>query len=325
MTRFVTREDFIDLLHKFKQRGLGFLLSKFNFHGIKRTELAFSQLDYNSADWWIIPKVRQRWNQLITGDPEIDYIKYFVNNHLKNKKEIRLISLGSGLCLKELELAEYSNFTKITCVDISKTRMLEAKKKASESNLTNIEFICADAYEFDIPSEYYDIVFFQASLHHFDRMEQFIQNTIKNCLKLNGLLVINEYVGANRLQFPKNQIVSINEAIKVIPKEFRKRHVSNLLKRRYFGSGVLRMIISDPSECVDSESILPAIHSNFQTVVEKPYGGNILMSALKDISHHFIEMTPKKNRILDELFLLEDEYISSNSSDFIFGIYQKVQ
>ena len=70
MKRIVTREDCIDLVHKSMQRGLGFVLSKFNFQGTKRTELAFSQLNYKSADWWIIPKVRQRWNQLISGDPE---------------------------------------------------------------------------------------------------------------------------------------------------------------------------------------------------------------------------------------------------------------
>ncbi|MDG1760520.1 MAG: class I SAM-dependent methyltransferase [Flavobacteriaceae bacterium] len=324
MKRIVTREDCIDLVHKSMQRGLGFVLSKFNFQGTKRTELAFSQLNYKSADWWIIPKVRQRWNQLISGDPEIDYIKYFVNDVIKNQKEIRLISLGSGLCHKELELARYSNFTKITCVDISEKRMLEAQKRADELGLKNIEFICTDIYEWEVPKDYYDIVFFQASLHHFYNIEQFVQNKIKKSLKINGLLVINEYVGANRLQFPKIQIENINKAIKIIPKEYRRRHVSNLLKKRYFGSGFIRMIISDPSECIDSESILPTIHSNFQTLLEKPFGGNILMSTLKDISHHFVELTPKKNQILEELFLFEDEYLSSNPSDFIFGIYKNI-
>ncbi len=82
--------------------------------------------------------------------------------------------------------------------------------------------------------------------------------------------------------------------------------------------------MADPSECVDSANILPAIHSNFHTVIEKPYGGNILMSVLKDISHHFISLDAEKNDILDKLFSFEDEYLKSNSSDFIFGIYQKL-
>jgi len=83
------------------------------------------------------------------------------------------------------------------------------------------------------------------------------------------------------------------------------------------------MIISDPSECIDSESILPAIHSAFHPVIEKPYGGNILMSALKDISNNFIDMDDEKDRILKELFLLEDNFLIDNPSDFVFGIYRR--
>jgi len=73
MKRILTLDDIIDVLHKFKQRGLGFLLSKLNIYGIKRTEKSFNQLEYESADWWIIPKVRQRWNLLLTGNKDLDY------------------------------------------------------------------------------------------------------------------------------------------------------------------------------------------------------------------------------------------------------------
>ena len=83
------------------------------------------------------------------------------------------------------------------------------------------------------------------------------------------------------------------------------------------------MILADPSECVDSARILPSIHLNFHAIIEKPYGGNILMNVLKDISHHFVQLDDKKNKILEDLFLFEDKYLTNYSSDFIFGIYQK--
>ncbi|WP_044403943.1 class I SAM-dependent methyltransferase [Lacinutrix sp. Hel_I_90] len=323
MKRFLTIDDIIDVLHKIKQRGLGFLLSKLNIYGIKRTEKTFNQLDYESADWWIIPKVKQRWNLLISGNKNLDYKRYLVENHLQNRKGLRLISLGSGSSHHEIELAKYSNFEEIICVDIAGDRMLEAEARSNKLNLKNIKFVCADFNNYSIPKEYFDIVFFHASLHHFDNIESFVESTIKNSLKTDGFLVINEYVGATRLQFPKHQIAKINDALKIIPKKYRTRYKSNLLKRKYYGSGILRMIIADPSECIDSASILPAIHSNFYTIIEKPYGGNILMNVLKDISHHFTHLDSKKNLILEELFSLEDEYIANNSSDFIFGIYQK--
>lgn len=324
MKRILTLDDIIDVLHKFKQRGLGFLLSKLNIYGIKRTEKSFNQLEYESADWWIIPKVRQRWNLLLTGNKDLDYKEYLVKNHLQHRTGLRLISLGSGTCHHEIELAKYSIFEEIICVDIAKDRMLEAEARANKLKLKNIEFVCADFNDYSIPKEYFDIVFFHASLHHFDNIESFVESTIKNSLKTNGLLVINEFVGATRLQFPKHQIKKINEALKIIPREYKTRYKSNLLKKKYYGSGIIRMIIAAPSECVDSASILPAIHSNFHTIIEKPYGGNLLMNVLKDISHHFIDLDSEKNQILEKLFSLEDEYLANNSSDFIFGVYQKL-
>ncbi len=82
------------------------------------------------------------------------------------------------------------------------------------------------------------------------------------------------------------------------------------------------MIISDPSECVDSESILPTIYKHFNVIIEKPFGGNILMSTLKDISHHFIDTTIEKEAILNKIFEFEDNYLLEHKSDFVFGVYE---
>lgn len=324
MKKILTLDDIIDVIHKAKQRGVGFLFSKLNIFGIKRTKKTFDQYNYESADWWIIPRVKQRWNHLITGNTDMDYKKYFIDNFLKNRSGLKLISLGSGASHNEIELAKYSIFEEIICVDIAKNSLQKAQETADKLNLKNIKFICADVNKHIIPEEYFDIIFFHASLHHFNNIGNFINNKIKNGLKTNGLLVINEFVGATRLQFPKDQIKKINDALKLIPKEYKIRYKSNLIKKRYYGSGILRMIVADPSECIDSKSILPSIHSSFQTVVEKPYGGNILMSVLKDISHHFTTLDTNKNKLLDELFSFEDDYLKNNSSDFIFGIYQKI-
>ena len=83
------------------------------------------------------------------------------------------------------------------------------------------------------------------------------------------------------------------------------------------------MIIADPSECVESSSILPVIHQYYDVVEESALGNNILMTALKDISHHFLDLDPEKEKILNDLFAFEDKYLKDHSSDFVFGIYQK--
>jgi ubiquinone/menaquinone biosynthesis C-methylase UbiE len=233
-----------------------------------------------------------------------------------------MLSLGSGNCSSELIFATHNNFEEILCTDIAEKSLNLAKNISKEKKLNNIKFEVHDINRFMFPENSYDIVYFKASLHHFKNVEDLLGKHIKNVLKKDGLLIIDEFVGPNRFQFPKYQIKAINQAIQLIPKKYRKRYKLNLYRNKVYGSGLIRMIIADPSECIDSENILPSIHKHYNTIYESEYGGNILMTALKDISHHFIEMDDEKEKILDELFLFEDNYLKTHPSDFMFGVYQ---
>mgnify|MGYP001193709036 FL=1 len=321
--RIVTFDDFIDLYTKAKQRGIDFVLSKMTFRKSSRTKTAFNQQKIVHSNWWIVPMVRRRWNNLITGDDDLRYEDYLMTNILQDEKKLRLLSIGSGVCSHELELAKYDNFEELICLDIAENRLNEAKALAHTRGIKNIQFICADFADCTFDTGSFDIVFFHQSLHHFDQIESLITQRISPWLKDNGKIIINEFVGSDRLQFSKKQIKAINEALKSIPKQYRVRFRTRLIKSSFHGSGVLRMIFADPSECIDSSSILPCLHNNFVPLIEKSYGGNILMNVLKDISHHFVVTDAEKEKILTRLFHFEDEYLKSNKSDFVFGVYQK--
>ena len=64
------------------------------------------------------------------------------------------------------------------------------------------------------------------------------------------------------------------------------------------------------------------IHQNFNILIEKPFGGSILSSVLKDIADHFFSVNAEKQEILETLFKIEDNYLIKNQSDFIFGMYK---
>jgi ubiquinone/menaquinone biosynthesis C-methylase UbiE len=325
MARIITLDDFKDTYCKIHQRGKSFIFSKFTFNNLDRTKSAFDNTAVNASNWWNIPKVRERWNFLISGDINVNYKQYLVSTYLSNKKNLKLLSLGSGVCSHELELALHTDvFKEITCVDIANNLFEIASEKAKSDNLNNIKFICKSIYDFDFKENEYDVVLFNSSLHHFDNVDRLLSEKIKFTLKPAGNLIINEFVGAKRHQFSKNQLLAINNALKTIPKKYRKIFKTNLYKNRFRGVGVLRMIISDPSECIDSDNIIPAIHKHFKVIDEKPYGGNLLANVLRDISHHFIASNEEKEKILKNLFLLEDTFIASNSSDFILGFYENI-
>lgn len=324
MLRLITIDDIRDTFLKGRQRGWGFIFSKFIPSNIYRTKTAFNKSANNSSNWWDIPYVRKRWNKMISGNENVNYEEYLVKTVLSKKKHLKLLSLGSGVCSHEIKLAKHDNFKKITCVDFSEHRLSEAKKAAKKDNLNNIAFVCSNVENYNFTRNQFDVVLFNSSLHHFKNVESLLMKKINYCLRDSGLLVINEYVGPNRLQFSNFQLKKINEAIEVIPKKFRKRFKSSWYKNNFSGSGVIRMLIADPSECVDSASIMPSIHEHFETIIEKPYGGNLLMNVLKDISHHFTNLDNEKKEILEKLFELEDNYLYNNSSDFNFGVYKKL-
>ncbi|WP_124979314.1 class I SAM-dependent methyltransferase [Nonlabens xiamenensis] len=319
----LTLDDIIDVYGKLRQRGLGFILSKFNFKGLDRTRSAFDNSAARSSNAWNIPQVNQRWNQMITGDPHKEYEAYLVEKYLSGKKGLKMISFGSGNCAHELLLATTGVFDQITCVDIVQDRLDEAKSQIDDRHLAQMNFLCENIYDLDLPEKSFDMVFFHASLHHFKDIPALLDSIVGRILRADGLLVINEYVGPNRLQFPSHQKNWINKGLRLIPKKFRKRKSSGVTKNKFYGSGTLRMIMADPSECVDSSSIIPALHDQYETLEERPFGGNLVINILKDIAHHFTEENPETIPLLQDLFALEDLYLETYPSDYVFGVYRK--
>ena len=320
--RIITREDISDIYIKFHQRGLPFLLSKLNSNSYQRTKSAFNDNTLQTASFWIVPEVTKRWNKLITGNENKLYEEYLTEKYFKNKEKIKVLALGTGVCSHEIRLAEMNPNCEIDCYDFSDELLKKAKAISDHKGLQNISYFAENIMTHDFQHRKYDVVFFHASLHHFDRISEFLDQVVIKNLKPKGLLIINEFVGATRLQYSKLQLEYINKAITTIPKEYRKIFKTNIYKNKYYGSGIVRMIIADPSECVDSASIIPAIHHKFDILEEKFYGNNILQSALKDISHHFVELNPEKKQVLEKVFELEDELLEKHASDYVFGVYE---
>ena len=321
----VTRDDFTETLSKIKQRGFAFVLSKLSLSKQNRTKSSFNEIDFEAANWWSIPEVKNRLAEKATGDRNLSYEDYVVENHLKGREGLRLLSLGCGIGSHELRFARHQTvFSEVVGVDISDKLVSQANKVAEQEGLTNLSYKVGDVNRLIIAPNTFDVVLFHASLHHFSPIEKLLGETVFSLLKPDGLLVINEYVGPSRLQLTKAQVAEVNTILKdSIPPKYRVRLATKRIKQRVSGPGRLRMILSDPSEAVDSASIMPAIARYYQPVEEKMLGGNILSPLLKDIAHHFQSDDVEAMALLKKLFALEDKFLESNPSDLIFGVYRK--
>lgn len=322
--RLLTKDDLIETYLRFRQRGLSFILTKFNLNSHSRTKSSF-QAEMLRSGWWMVPEVQKRWNKIITGNPYQSYEEFVVKNYLSDKTGLKLLSLGCGDGTHELNFASFYNiFESIIGVDLSQNRVNKGNERALNSGLNNIKFVIGDVNNLSLENDKFDVIMFDNSLHHFKNITSFLPQIINKFLKDEGLLIINEYIGPNRLQWKELEILETNKILKIIPEKFKIRLRSKSPKNNFSGPGWIRMIMSDPSEAVDSESIIPTLRSCCKTIYEKHYGGNVLMHVLKDISHNFMNDNEETLDILNKLFELEDKLIEiEGSSLMMFGIYKK--
>lgn len=311
-------DDLIEAWIKLKQRGLPFILSKLQWNKKLRTLSSFKN-EFIHSNWWIIPAIQNRMNEKISGNKSISYEEYITKKYLIVTQDKFLISIGCGTGSHEIKLASLHPAMQIIGYDISESVLEEARNKAIHASVKNISFIKADIYNVVFAQDAVDYFLFNASLHHLHQIDSFIKEKILPALRKNGLIILNEYVGPNRMHFPESQIKESSALLQYIPQQKRKISLTNLIKSRSYRLGKLRMLFSDPSECAESENILSVIHSYFTTLEEKPLGGNLLMPALKHIAHHFMD----DEADLTTLFKAEDEYLKQNSSNYVFGVYKK--
>ena len=321
---YISIGDFIDLYYKVKQKGYPEFLSKLHLTKYARTVSKWNLITPGS-DFWIIPAVRKRWNEKCSGDPNIEYEDYVVSKYFTNATGLRALSIGCGTGSRERKFARYANFGRIEGIDLAASQVEEARHLAAEQNLGNIQYFTGDFSTHASESDAYDLILFNSSLHHFDNINEFLKMKVLPLLKQEGDLIIYEYVGPDRLQWTSEQLKIANRLLKQIPAKYKTRYNSQRIKRHIYRPGLLRMILADPSEAVDSESILPSIHKHFRIIEEKKVGWNILHILLKDISHNFLGTDRETLTILSQLFEEEDKYMAETGrSDAVFGIYQKM-
>lgn len=275
-------------------------------------------------NWYEIPQVERRYNRMITGSEDESTFRY-VSQKFLNGNDLSAVSFGCGTGSREFAWANTGSFKQIVAIDISEERIKEAKQKLAQSPFGGIiEFVAGDVLHYPLNPNSFDAAIAEGILHHITPLENFMDRILSS-LKPGGILVANEYVGPNRFQWTKEQRHFCNALLSLIPNGMKTYRGTSIPKSRIFRPGTLSMRIYDPSEAVESSRIIEILQRKFTILERKDYGGTILHPLLKDISHHFVEMTPAEQKILDFLFYAEDYLLNVGAikSDFTFVIAQK--
>jgi SAM-dependent methyltransferase len=313
--------DIIDLYYRFaRNRRIINPFGRAFMSNTARTATWWNTVASSGTNWWDVPDVVARWNRMISNDASEPYMRHVGNRHVAGNSAVRLLSVGCGTGSKEIAIAGLWPLWHITAIDISASRIAAACRAARATSARNVEFkVGTIGGSFDTGT--FDVVLFDSSLHHFGGIDRVLSD-VAALLTGSGVLVINEYVGPDRFQWTGEQLSAANRLFRSIPSAFRRR-ISGAVKNRIYRPGYLRMVLSDPSEAIESSKILPALHRHFSKVEETALGGNLLHLVLKDIAHHFVEPDAATQEILEELIEEENRFIADTASDFVFGVYRR--
>lgn len=84
----------------------------------------------------------------------------------------RVLEAGCGVAAQTVTLATNSPDALITSVDISEVSIAEARKRAADAGLANVQFQQADIFDLPFASEFFDHVFICFVLEHLSQPEE---------------------------------------------------------------------------------------------------------------------------------------------------------
>jgi SAM-dependent methyltransferase len=216
--------------------------------------------------WQAHPAVREAINARISGDPAVWPLDWFRGAFADRLPLARALSIGCGAGALERDLVAKGICERITGIDVAGPPLEKARQDAAAAGWSDrITYELAEAREvLKARTGTLDAVFFHASLHHFDRLDDLLQ-LVAGALAPGGLLYVDEYVGPSRRQWHPLRMLPANLAYYALPSSVRRPRL-------------IRAPVNDedPTEAVASHEIVPAIARHLDVLARRDYGGNLL-------------------------------------------------
>jgi len=274
--------------------------------------------------WWESRTIVQHINRVICGYPvegtdggDIQLIRQMsVGTPLAVG-----VSIGCGNAYHELKMLESGVVDRFVLYEIAETRIVQAKEHAARLGLSErIEFRSTDA--FSVKEEVFDLVYWKDALHHMSDAHQAVRWS-SGVLKPGGLFFMNEFVGPTRMQYTARQLELAERARACLPTHFLRNPFApdQDLPLRRVRPQWKQMIEIDPSECADSENILPAVRSIFPAALIRPTGGVVYALALSDVLHNIDEI--EDAAVLRTLLLTDDLCVELGETLYAVAVARK--
>lgn len=143
----------------------------------------------------------------------------------------------------------------------------------------------------------------------------------------NGILVLEEYVGAARWQFNKSQIDAITDFLNNL--EAKYPNCVMHLRQNPLWNGVTfsrpdanAIEKNDPNETIRSDEIVPVLSQHFTLVEDVPLGGSFFQWIFHNVYNSLQDETGKE--IVQSMLDAEMQAIADGkiTSDYVFQVWE---
>lgn len=198
----------------------------------------------------------------------------------------KAISIGCGSGGKELEYLRAQIVGEFDLFEISPVRIERGRELYAKAGMAERGHFSAEDGLARLASQeaIYDLVLWDNSLHHMPNPAQALKFSAR-ALRSGGALVFNEYVGPNRFQWSAAELNAMCIFRNSLPARFFEVAAGArvAVSRRIGRPTPEAMIAVDPTESIDSESILPAVRSLLPQAKVWLLGGVIYHFGLNDV------------------------------------------
>ena len=285
---------------------------KEHFHHIEVTEDLKEGGIHASTAW------QHYWKgvgQIISGSTYSSIPQVLSQRHAGTGRTVEILSLGSGYCGNELEMARGMRVPyRITCTDLNPA-LFERARAVADTERLSLAFEEADLNFLKVKPQGYDLIFAHASLHHVINVEQLFEQMVQG-LAPGGLLHLVEVVGKNRKLIWDESERYANALLDLLPASVT--------------SGLRLDVKEDESamEGVRQEAIAECLYRSFRPVFEHWHGAFMrFICTHPDLAPRLDPRDPELRRYLDFLIGADDHAVRSGILRplEIWGVYEPLR
>ena len=266
--------------------------------------IAGDPIDYTQHPFLYQHSIARRLTGDLNGNPLELVARRFLQPPAK-----QMLALGVGMAFSEEWLIKCGFVENVLAFESSAVAAEAVRARVANAGLDRkIEIRSSDVLKADLKDGQFDLVFVQAAIHHFFKIEEMFE-LMHRVLKPGGLLIFDEYVGPDHHMYGQDVMDLMDEVNDCLAPRYRWDTLRSEERQSVPRASMEWMLEMDPSEGVHSSRILPLTYKYFDVEYRGDYGGTFMRPFFVGILPNF-NFAEEKDQTVARLIMLVEELLT---------------